>query len=511
MKRVCAALFLLTATAAFSSPNRFILSVGHNRGQASDEPLRYAQRDAERVRDLFVELGSVQLDQTKLLLAPDANELSEAFDGLRRQVMGAADAVVLVYISAHAAQGLLHLGSAELSLADVRKQLAAVPAQLRILVVDACTSGRAVRPKGAKWARPVTIAEEVALDGTIVISSSGPSEPAQEWESLQGSLFTHHWLSALRGIGDANHDGRVSVAEAYFYARVRTVSEALQQGQHPAYHFDLRGGADVVLTTPAHANSALMLDDDLEGRFVVTSEPNPELVLELQKKQAAPVRLALPPGRYRVRRFAGDNAQACHIELSWGGLHLVSASDFSASRPELISLKGRSVGRWSVSALVGLAPGVASAIPSIPFGARLRFDAGAFWVALSLGGSSHDVYQSRLRLTELFILPAAELGLSVRLDQWRLALGVVGRGLLGVQSVKYDDDSTTTRLFTVESERRPWSLGGEMGPTLCAEYFLSTTYFAGLGAEALMRLLPKNDRVLTSTAWRAWASFGFVF
>ena len=53
------------------------------------------------------------------------------------------------------------------------------------------------------------------IEGDVYITSTGPNEPAQEWEALGGGLFTHHLLSGLRGAADRDTDGRVTLFEAY--------------------------------------------------------------------------------------------------------------------------------------------------------------------------------------------------------------------------------------------------------------------------------------------------------
>jgi len=56
-----------------------------------------------------------------------------------------------------------------------------------------------------------------------VLASSSGSELSQESEQLRSSYFTHHLLVGLRGAGDADHDGQVSIDEAYRYAYHQTL------------------------------------------------------------------------------------------------------------------------------------------------------------------------------------------------------------------------------------------------------------------------------------------------
>ena len=52
-------MLFLSSTAL--AERRFALIVGENRGNTGDETLRFAEDDAQRVRDVFVEVGEVAL------------------------------------------------------------------------------------------------------------------------------------------------------------------------------------------------------------------------------------------------------------------------------------------------------------------------------------------------------------------------------------------------------------------------------------------------------------------
>ena len=85
------------------------------------------------------------------------------------------------------------------------------------------------------------------------MASSSPQELSQESDELKGSYFTHHLVTALRGAGDADGDGRVSLDEAYRYAYRRTLASTArtQVGeQHVTLETDLAGQGDVPVTYP---------------------------------------------------------------------------------------------------------------------------------------------------------------------------------------------------------------------------------------------------------------------
>ena len=88
----------------------------------------------------------------------------------------------------------------------------------------------------------------------VVLTASTAGEDAQESDELRGSFFTHYLLSAMRGAADADRDQTVSISEAFAYTRDKTIvasSRTLGGTQHPTFHYDLRGRADLPLTTMA--------------------------------------------------------------------------------------------------------------------------------------------------------------------------------------------------------------------------------------------------------------------
>src|SRR5205807_694263 len=137
---------------------------------------------------------------------------------------------------------------------DARK----VGATLTVVVLDACQSGAFSRIKGAQPAADFSYSSRQHLDasGVAVLASSSGSELSQESEQLRGSFFTHHLLVGLRGAGDANGDGQVSIDEAYRYAYHQTLmatAETAVGGQHVTFEVDLKGHGDVALTFPRAA------------------------------------------------------------------------------------------------------------------------------------------------------------------------------------------------------------------------------------------------------------------
>jgi hypothetical protein len=334
-----AALALLAAplAAAASEPVRLLLSVGANVGEPDDPVLSYADEDARRFRQVMVELGGVRADRALLVVDRDAEAVRQKLAELGGRVSelraAGREALLLVYVSSHAKGGVLHLRGTRLALSELREAARATGARLTVLVVDACESGALARRKGARPGPEFEVSlEQLPLQGSVVISSSGPGEASEEWDSLEGSLFTHHLLTGLRGDADGEGDGKISLAEAYGYVYRRTVAGAAGPGQHPAFPFELSGTGELVLTEPLAARSALVFPARLAGRYVVASQPRPDVVAEVDKAPGRPLRIAVPPGRYLVRKKAGASTGLVELELPFGGERQVRDEDLAWRR-----------------------------------------------------------------------------------------------------------------------------------------------------------------------------------
>src|SRR5215475_7659451 len=92
----------LAANPAFAE-QRYALVIGANPGWSSDRPLRYAETDAERVRDVLVALGGFAPDRVELLRDPSTAEVRASLRRLATTARGSAEeTLVFVYYSGHA-------------------------------------------------------------------------------------------------------------------------------------------------------------------------------------------------------------------------------------------------------------------------------------------------------------------------------------------------------------------------------------------------------------------------
>lgn len=216
-----ACLVSLTAHAARAEPVRILVALGNNVGLADEARLRWADADAQRMLDVFVALGGVRADHA--LLVRSASR-AEALAALRSAAAIARryapeDVTLVVYFSGHGDDSQLHLGGDRLALDELAAAVSATPAHLRLTIVDACRTGSG-RDKGLVPDAPFAIALDTRahMSGQVRVRASAPGEASQESDELSGAVFTHYFVSALRGAADADGDRQVTFDEAYAFA-----------------------------------------------------------------------------------------------------------------------------------------------------------------------------------------------------------------------------------------------------------------------------------------------------
>ena len=378
---VAVALFLfLFARAAWASPAAgqpvaeatlratapsLALVVGSNRGGPGQSELRYAEDDARSMADLLISLGHYRASDVDLLLRPSLRDVERALDRLAARAAEARqrgeDAQALFYYSGHARANALNLAGDELPLGDLRARLVALPSTITIVVLDACQSGAISHIKGAEPTADFSFnsVDRLTNTGIAVMASSSGSELSQESEALRSSFFTHHLLAGLRGAGDSDRDGRVTLVEAYRYAynQTLTATAATAVGsQHATLETGLRGKGEVVLTYPAAASAQLELPAALNGELLVRAQPSGAVLVEMHKAEGRSLRLALSPGRYEVIHRSGTRAHRC--ELALADHHVAVLDTAGCADVEAVAVAAKGPGRaprarWIVQASLG--------------------------------------------------------------------------------------------------------------------------------------------------------------
>jgi hypothetical protein len=327
----------------------YAVVVGDNVGGSGQQPLRFAEDDAQRMAQVLVELGHYDANNVRTLLRPDAAHLLAAVDDVAVRARTNAEhgdqTQVLFYFSGHARASAIDLGTEELSLATLRDRLRAVPSTITIVVLDACQSGSFSRIKGAQPAADFSYNSVSGLTqkGLAVMASSTAEELSQESDELKASYFTHHLVTALRGAGDIDGDGRVSLDEAYRYAYRRTLASTARTKvgeQHVTLETDLAGHGEVPVTFPAEATAKLDLPASLDARVLVEQRPSGAVVADVQKAPGSPVRLALVAGNYDAVVAQQTGIVECHVAVSDGGVTEIDPRTCTAVAPGATAPKG---------------------------------------------------------------------------------------------------------------------------------------------------------------------------
>lgn len=324
---------------------RYALIVGANDGGPERVQLRYAGSDALALSRVLTQLGGVDPDDAVVLLDADRDALSRGLDRLAANIAGAQPGLrteLFFYYSGHSDERGLLLGGERVPYKDLREALNALPADVRIGVLDSCASGAFTRLKGGTRTSPFLVDESAEVTGHAFLTSSSEDEASQESDRLQGSFFTYALISGLRGAADHTGDGRVSLNEVYqfaFHETLRRTESTMGGPQHPAYDIQLAGSGDLVLTDLRDINASLVLDDPLDGRISIRNSEG-KLEVELRKFAGRAVTLGLEPGPYSVIWDDGVRLRDALVVLGSGASLILRAEDFTRVTREVARARG---------------------------------------------------------------------------------------------------------------------------------------------------------------------------
>jgi len=312
---------------------RIALFAASNHGGDGRQALRYAESDALSLSKVFEELGGLSPVDNTILLSPTKDRFLNTLNVLKSRVEQDKNTRTefIFYYSGHSdAEGLL-LGDGKVGYRELRNAINDIQSDVKIAILDSCQSGVFTRLKGGKRISPFLMNAANRVNGNVFLSASSESEAAQESDEIEGSFFTHHFVSALRGASDISNDKQVTLNEAYQYAFNHTLenTENSQAGaQHPAYNFQIAGAGDLVLTDIKMASSTLLIPDSIIGRIYVR-DIRGGLVVELNKVLFKPLTIALEPGMYTVVVETSPSLFQSTVELKKGQIAKLESNKFS--------------------------------------------------------------------------------------------------------------------------------------------------------------------------------------
>jgi hypothetical protein len=344
------------APRAHAAPVRILVAAGASSGLPNDRPLAHPNDDAAGVRDVLTSLGGVRSDTTIFLPEVTKDSLLAALDraeAIARQHLP-DEVTVIVYFSGHGDRDALHIRGESLPMADLSSRVSAIPAALRVVVVDACRTTDPAKTKGMTVGPGfgVSLSGQSATRGTAWFYASADGEAAQESDEIGGAIFTHFWLAGLRGAADTNGDGRVTLDEAFVYAYNQTLLRSARSGgvlQRPEAKLQLTESSPFVFTELGGDRAQLEFPRDSEALYLVYAVGSQSVVAEVYGLPDRAVRIVLPKGRYIIQKRVGTQGAAVDLVLRGGSPHVLAPDDFRLFHGEELAQKGGMVVRpWSL-------------------------------------------------------------------------------------------------------------------------------------------------------------------
>jgi Caspase domain len=328
---------------------RFALVVGANDGGRTRPVLRYAISDAKAITYLLQKIGGVFPIDCVFLVEPDRADFLEGFKTLQHKIRAAQNSAkkveIIFYYSGHSDEEAVLLGSDKILYREIKKHIEKTPADVRIAILDSCSSGAFTRLKGGKMRPPFLMDSSNDMKGFAFLSSSSSDEASQESDRLKSSFFTHYLISGLRGAADLTQDGRVTLNEAYQYAYRETLvktEKTLGGPQHPNYNIQMSGTGDVVMTDIRNSSAIMLLDKALQGRIFIRDEKD-NVVLEMRKPAGRVMQIGLEDGTYLISNENNRVLYEAKVDLVLGQQFILKQDHFEEIERE------HTVARGSVS------------------------------------------------------------------------------------------------------------------------------------------------------------------
>lgn len=351
MKKVLLILLLGLLTNLFAVENRqvkrYAILVGVNDGGDARAILRYAESDAIKIAEVFSDIGGIENSDSQLLLNPTVSSIYRTFNKVSNLISMEAEDTrteLIFYYSGHSTEeGLLVRGEL-LSYRDLKEVLEDSRADVKIGILDSCSSGAFTLLKGGKHSAPFLVDESIKTSGHAFITSASEDEAAQESNRLQASFFTHFLVSALRGAADTSMDGKVTLHEAYSYASNETLARTAvtQAGaQHASYDFRLTGAGDIILTDLRDAESNLTFNNSDYGRFFIRDGED-NLISEVNKKYGTDLKLSIPASDYTVIKEVDGLYYKQTLTLRAGDSSVLNINAYQEFIPETNVVRGAS-------------------------------------------------------------------------------------------------------------------------------------------------------------------------
>jgi len=255
-------------------PGRWAVVIGVGGYDNPDIPrLKYSVRDAEAVHQALLGAG---FRKEHIVLLTDATERKPTLKNIKWALgtflarSARKDDIVIIYFAGHGApevdpRGLERDGlakylipsdaepddlySSALPMDELQTIFGRVESERVIAFLDACYSGGAGGRSFASRKTRAGHVDDLFLErltrskGRAIVTASRPAEVSVELPELGHGIFTYYLVQGLKGAGDLNRDGIVSLQELYEYLEQQVTRKARAAGgnQHPVMKGELEG------------------------------------------------------------------------------------------------------------------------------------------------------------------------------------------------------------------------------------------------------------------------------
>jgi TolB-like protein len=286
-------------------PVLWVLAVGVSHYAAADLNLQFADADARAIgSELQAAAQRGPYREVRTLVLTDAEVTRESMlSGLSRFLGQAGpDDVAVLFVAGHGVRDLAsgsyyflpHPATADslisdgLRMSDFDESLRILRRNIRAVIVmlDTCHAGSLGIPAAAAVSADEMARQMTAGEGFFLLAASKPGEQSKERTGLNHGAFTYAVLEGIKGQGDADADGVLSVSELFGYV-ARRVPQLTGGGQHP---YNKVEGTDLALLNvgPVTPRPAPALPPPVESREPDTPEDNVIGVLDFQNLRQDP-------------------------------------------------------------------------------------------------------------------------------------------------------------------------------------------------------------------------------
>jgi Caspase domain. len=344
MNKTAILLILCAASFHYVCAERYAILVGNSTASGNFSPLKYVENDLNLLQGILGDFCGFEKQRVLTLYNGTPADLDKMLSEVAAGMSKTGNNMFLFYYSGHADQANLKMGGSLYPLASLKEKLTAFPSDIRIGIFDACQSGSFTQIKGGTLDEPFLFRDDGKTKGQVILCSSSINENAQEFDAYGNSVFTFHFVNALRGSGDLSGDGKVTLSEAYQYAYNHTLSSTAGSSggiQHPSYQFRIQGEGDIVLADLNVRICGIMLGADVTGNVTIFNEKS-NVVADLAKERNSAIMLALNPGAYRVVKTNVETRTQASVLVNDRSITHLKSGEFSSIPSSENGQKGNS-------------------------------------------------------------------------------------------------------------------------------------------------------------------------